>query len=109
MWNWLKDLYSSLTNWLGHVWEKFVTWLIKTIEQYWDVILTSIILATYGSPEYLFLVFLVIADEIVGELWNPQNLNQPSKRVSISRISAAPQSVPKPFYQDKTVHRLQVR
>jgi len=109
MWDQLKDLYNSLTNWLGKASQAFVTWLLNAIEQYWDVILSSIVLAAFGQPEYLFVVFMVIAEEIVGEMWNPQNLNQPSKRISVAKLSAAPQNAPRPLYQDQTVHRLQLR
>jgi hypothetical protein len=103
MWNWLKNLYNSVTDWLGRAWESFVRGLISTLEALWDIFIAGILLAAFGYAYILYVIFYLLDGDIIMEAWNPNDISQPSERF---KLDEAPANAPLTTRQNSKIHTL---
>ncbi|GAB4189549.1 MAG: hypothetical protein Fur006_30900 [Coleofasciculaceae cyanobacterium] len=103
MWNWVKNLWNSVTDWLGRAWESFVNWLMNTLEFLWDVFIAGILFSTFGYAYILYVIFYVLYDDIIMEAWDSNDMSKPSERF---KLEEADQNTPLPSRQNAQVHKL---
>ena len=93
--SWLGQLLDKLVDWLGKAAKFFLEALIWALQKVWETAVATALIAAFGVVGTLYVIFYAgyALGETFMEIWDPRNLNKPSRTFTLQQ---APQNSPLP-------------
>ncbi len=94
--SWLGDLFDQLLAWLGRAVKAFLEGLIWLLQNLWEAIVFTSLVAAFGFVPTLYVIFYAgaVLGKTIMEIWDPSHYD--SKPSQIFELKQAPQDSPLP-------------